>query len=151
MDIRLVFPIVCCAVALSCSHPITFDGPVSGERSIAFTAIRPDSLSLDSCGTSFIGSAAIFGDRLAFVDKQFCWVFLFDKDGRFISRNVGQGDKPTQLPAKKIAFYTQLRSGGYAFLGPTWDVHIFDSTFKRMQDYRIDWHSRGNKEEELRH
>ncbi len=125
---------------------IDWDVPVNNQRGIVYPTISLDSFYLDVVSTSFNGSIHVWKDKLLFVDSKFCWVFVFDTTGKSIGRRIGQGEGPNELPCKKIAAYVPLRDGGHLFIGPSWDVYVFDSSFIKKSDFLIDWHPRGNKE-----
>lgn len=110
-----------------------------------------DSLILDTVSISSSGTLSVLKNKIAFIDHEFCWFILFDTTGKFISRKIGQGDGVNQLPCKKISNYVSRPNGDHIFLGPTWDVYIFDSSFKKKSDYLINWHPKGNKEFILQH
>lgn len=123
-----------------------FIGDTIRKVNLIIDKIDFDSIQIDASRTSFIGSLQIYKNGFLFVDNQFCWVFRYDANGKQISRNIGQGNAPSQLPCKHITAYIPLRNGGHMFIGQSWDVYNFDSNFQKTSDYRIDWHPRGNKE-----
>ncbi len=133
-----------------CYSKIKDTDPFAGENihktNFKLDHLSIDSIFLDSTSTSFNGTLHVYKNDLLLVDNQFCWVFRFDRNGRFISRNIGQGDGASELPCRRITSYVSLPNGGHMFLGPSWDVYLFDSNFVKVADYRVDWHSRGNKE-----
>lgn len=129
----------------------TFVGSTVSKINISIKELKIDSFYLDSSSTSFDGTLHVYKNEILFVDNEFCWVFRFDKNGKFISRNIGQGDGTSELSCKRIASYVSLPNGEHMFFGPSWDVYIFDSNFKKISDYRIDWHPRANKEYMLTH
>jgi len=122
------------------------EGELISKVNLKIGKISLDSFYLDSTSTSFIGTLHVYHDNIIMVDNQFCWVFRFDRNGKLISRNIGQGDGESELPCRKIDAYVLLPNGEHMFFGPSWDVYIFDSNFIKIADYRIDWHPRGNKE-----
>lgn len=123
-----------------------FAGEIIHKTNLKLGHLAVDSILLDSTSTSFNGTLHVYKNDLLLVDNQFCWVFRFDRNGRFVSRNIGQGDGVSELPCRRITSYVSLPNGGHMFLGPSWDVYLFDSNFVKIADYRVDWHPRGNKE-----
>lgn len=111
------------------------------KQNIRFKSVHLDSLVLDSVSTSFMGGIIVQDHCLLFIDQRFCWAIKFDTNGRLTRRYIGQGNAPDELPIKSIQFYTTMQNGGMLFIGPEWDCFVFDSNFKKIDDYGINWNN----------
>lgn len=135
----------------SCSslqEKISYDRTINVRHAdISIPDIYLDSFFLESFHNSFSGNVFTNDNRLLFVDSRFCWVNVFDKNGKFLFRKVGQGDGLNEIAAKKISFYTNTPEGKHLFLGPSWDVYVFDNKFRKEKEYRINWGSKSNLKE----
>jgi hypothetical protein len=64
---------------------------------------------------------------------------------------MGMGNGKNNVPIKTIEFSTFLPNGNMMVIGPSWDVFIFDTAFKKINEYVINWHYNVSKEEMLQH
>jgi len=121
----------------------------SKAKKIRLNNIVLDTIILDKIQSSYFGFLTINNDTLQFVDSRFCWVFLFDKNGKFIKRVLGQGKGPKEISTGVIDSYVTLEDGRHLFVGSSWDCHIFSKHWIRLQEYRINWQIKHTKEEML--
>jgi hypothetical protein len=126
------------------------NAPYVGQTSLTVRNITLDSLKLESIVTSYLGNVHIYDDAFYYVDRKFCYVYKFDKNGKLLNRYAGVGNNPNEMPIKTIVFSTFLPNGNSIFMGPSWDCYIFDKDFKRINDYSINWHFDVSKEELLK-
>lgn len=105
--------------------------------------IKLDTLCLDSIESSYVGSLEIDKGRILFIDKKFCYVFLFDKEGHFIKSVLGQGSGPKELGTNSIEGYSLL-SDGYFFVGSGNDCYLYNDSFSINKKYVI---NKGDKDQ----
>lgn len=150
MDKRLFTVLLITLISIGCKSKIdqevNWNIPIKIPSQSQFVNISLDSIYLDTISSSFNGSLHTWKNKIVFVDHKFCWFFLFDTSGKFLSQKIGQGENQNELSCKKISNYIPMKDGGHMFMGPSWDVYIFDSNFNKKSDFLIKWHSRGNKE-----
>lgn len=103
---------------------------------ISVSSLVCEKFDLDAVESSYIGLLNICKDSILFVDKKFCYVFVFDKDGHFVRRYLGQGPGPNELSTGVIDGFTKMDSG-YLFLGGGNDCHLYDSLFVYRDKYVI--------------
>jgi hypothetical protein len=126
------------------STPVSYQVPISSNKCISYNSFALDSVLLESFPTSFVGFIYITDRKILFIDENFCWVFEFDSSGKYISRHIGKGKKPNELPIKKVSYFAPTATGGYFFIGTTWDCFVFDKNFQRIDDYELNWHPTTN-------
>ena len=80
----------------------------------------------------------------------FCWVFIFDKDGNFHSKHLGQGRGPSEVSTGRIITAEKLPGGGFFIIGGSWDCHHFNKNWERINEYRIGWKHKYTKQEILK-
>jgi len=119
---------------------ISFSVPSIHATNLRIDKIRFDKMALDSFSSSLDGKLYISGSRLIFVDDHLCFLSEFDTSGRFVSRHLGRGKGPDELPVKKIGFFGRTSDGNYFFIGTSWDCYLFDKNFHHLDDYEINWH-----------
>lgn len=94
---------------IACNHDEiehSFVGiPYSNATNIRIHDLEMDSLLLDSVPSSYIGELVIYQDTIFFVDAHFCFVFMFDPDGVFLNKTLGQGKGPKEINIKYIDGY----------------------------------------------
>ena len=113
-------------------------------KSISINSIKLEELELESIISSYVGKLFINNENIGFVDQRFCWVFMFDKDGMFIERHLGQGHGPMEIETGVIEGYALLNDGSYFFIGRSTDGHIFDEQFQRKETFIINRNANKN-------
>ena len=141
--------------ALGCKRPGGSDGinfmcAQTGAKDIRNVHFKLDSVLLDSMSSSYVGESCIQNNNIYFIDEKFCYTYKFDLKGKLIHQYVGQGMGANQLPIKTILLFSPLKAGGFVFIGASWDVFVYDSNFKRVDDYGINWHNKVTKEAMLK-
>jgi len=142
MFIRGFIGILCVAfIVFGCSgsdksmhFAVVFNHP----KSISVTDTEFEELELESVISSYVGKLFINNDIIGFVDQKFSWVFQFDKNGNFISRHLGQGNGPMEIPVGEIQGNALLNGGSYLFIGSSTDCYIYDNKFQRKKTFVID-------------
>jgi len=107
------------------------------KKDILFISIELDSISLEKVESSYTGYLNIYADSIYFTDNRFCWVFVFDKEGKLQGRHLGQGRGPFEISTKFIDSFLFLTSGDKMFLGSTLDFHVFNKNWQRIRQFRI--------------
>ena len=101
------------------------------------TSIDIESFSLDSVESSYIGFLEMNQDTVYLIDKRFCWIFRFTKDGRFIDRQLGLGEGPKEYNCGIIEGYCYLQDGNWAFFDPGAGCNFFSNSFDRQKRLQI--------------
>lgn len=116
-----------------------FFGSLRNESPInSISAITLHPFSLEPIESSYVALLDISDDFIYMVDKKFCWIFVFDKNGHFLKRELGQGQGPNELATGMIDGYTKINSNGYLFVGGGNDCHLYNDKFMLKNKYVID-------------
>ena len=137
----LLFPLL----LINCSTPkpnesteVLFLSPTKDNIcDFKLTSIDIESFSLDSVESSYIGFLEMNQDTVYLIDKRFCWIFRFTKDGRFIDRQLGLGEGPKEYNCGIIEGYCYLQDGNWAFFDPGAGCNFFSNSFDRQKRLQI--------------
>ena len=137
----LLFPLL----LINCSTPkpnesteVLFLSPTKDNIcDFKLTSIDIESFSLDSVESSYIGFLEMNQDTVYLIDKRFCWIFRFTKDGRFIDRQLGLGEGPKEYNCGIIEGYCYLQDGNWAFFDPGAGCNFFSNLFDRQKRLQI--------------
>ena len=99
-------------------------------KNISIKTIMLEKLELEPVESSYIGELFVKNGSIGFIDHMFCWVFLFDKDGMFIERHLGQGHRSNEITCGYINGYACLNDGSFLFVGLNNNCYIYDNQFK---------------------
>lgn len=132
-------------IANSCSTPVTnivnealFPLPENENlRNLEMSSIDVESFPLDSVESSFLGYMEMDHDTIYLIDKKFCWVFRFTKDGRLIDRQLGLGEGPKEYNTGSIDGYCKLIDGRWGFVDSGDGCTFFTNTFERKNRLQI--------------
>ena len=118
----LLFPLLligCSSPELNKDIEKLFPSPTEDNKcDLQLTSIDIEPFALDSVESSYIGYLEMKQDTLYLIDKRFCWIFRFTKDGRLIDRQLGLGEGPKEYNCGIIEGYCHLQDGTWAFLDP---------------------------------
>ena len=106
--------------------------------------IMLDSIQLDHVNSSYVGNVILFNDTLYFIDYSFGWVYMFNSDGTFLSRTLGQGNGPHEIPIKGISSCCFLPNGDKIFIGSTLDGYLFNQDWNLEKSFFIDRSENGH-------
>lgn len=106
---------------------------------IEFEELHLDILKLETIESSYVGFISVSDDSIRFFDERFGWVFVFDEEGVFHQRHLGQGRGPKELPMAGIQFYSPIPAGGHLFVGSSYDFYEFNEHYKRINSSVINW------------
>ena len=112
-------------------------------NSISSITLQP--FSLEPIESSYVALLDISDKFIYLIDKKFCWIFVFDENGRFLKRELGQGQGPNELATGTIDGYVRTLSNGYFFVGGGNDCHLYDDEFVLKNKYIIDKGQRGGE------
>lgn len=113
------------------------DSLVKSTRRIELKHLQIDTIQLDKIESSYLGSIDIYNDSIFFIDKRFCWVFAFDKNGKYNTCHLGRGKGLFELNTPKISAFERLNNGDYIFITTSNDCHIHDQNFQRKEIYKM--------------
>lgn len=109
------------------------------------TSIDLQAFYLDSIESSYVAFLDIDQNNILLIDKKFCFVFFFDKNGHFIRKELGQGQGPRELMTGMIDGYAKIDTSGYFFVGGGNDCHLYNKEFEIQNRYVIDKGERKGK------
>ena len=95
--------------------------PTPTEQNVKKIEIRHldvEPYSLDTIESSYMGYLELRNDTIYLIDKRYCWVFRFTKEGRLIDRQMGLGAGPKEYDCGSIDGYCHLQDGRWIFLDP---------------------------------
>ena len=113
------------------------DSLITSNKRIEIKKLQFDTIRLDRIESSYLGSIKIVGDSIYFIDKRFCWVFTFDKNGKYLNRYLGRGEGPYELNTSKISAFEKLNNGDLLFVNPSNKCFVYDDVFKIKKVYRM--------------
>lgn len=123
---------------------------IESKEQIEINQLNLERIKLDSINTSSFGESLILPDNtIAFIDKHFCRVSVFDTIGKFHQSYLGLGGAPNETQIGRIAAHTLLSDGRLVLFGYNLDFHVFknyanDKMFilkRRCTDNSIDGNS----------
>ncbi len=118
----------------------SFNCPIKGKKSLKIDKIDLNKVCLENANSSLQGSIYFRGNRQYFVDYRFCWVFEYDLNGKLLNRKVGRGKGPLELPVSAIDAFQFDQSGNAYFMGPNYNVYVFDKNWKRENGFLLEKH-----------
>ncbi|WP_421917795.1 hypothetical protein [Marinifilum sp.] len=123
-----------------------FDGEYVGSKNIQIKKIELEEIKLGSnefC--SFEGKVLVKDSNLIFIDERFCFAYVYDRNGKFISTQLGQGRGPMELSAGRLEM-ASLFKDKYVFLGSGMDMHIHDSDWCRLSTTVSNYNKKGRNQ-----
>ena len=106
------------------------------KRDIKYHTAAIDTVKVKIDNTSFSGFSGVNNDELYFFDEYFCWYWRVSIDGEVISRHIGQGRGPDELPASYPDEVTIDVNNTLLVTGASYDAHIFEN-FKNRQSINV--------------
>ena len=97
--------------------------PIEGDRDILFTEIVLDTIPVRLENTSYSGHSGVDDGRIYFLDQFFSYLYLIAPDGTPISRSMGMGRGPNEIPLKQTSAAT-VRDRELLILGSSYDYYI---------------------------
>lgn len=122
-----------------------FIDPVT-KKETKIQTLQIDTISFENIESSFTGTAKIKHNKIYFIDSRFCWAYVFNREGRLISKHLGQGGGPNELNTGFVDSFEPMKDGSFILVGTADDYHIFDSLWVRKKVFTID---RGTNEKEI--
>jgi hypothetical protein len=117
-----------------------FPLPSDLSRRIEFATLDVDTIVLDErdVESSQMGFSGInqYKDYY-FVDSRFCWYYVFDLDGNFKHRYLGQGAGPQETVVGRIATCCLLPDTSLFFMGLQLDHYIYDKYFNKRKYFSL--------------
>lgn len=99
---------------------------VETKEHIEIDSLKLDYIKLESISTSSFGESLILpNNKIAFIDKHFCRVSVFDSIGKFQQNYLGLGGAPNETQIGRIAAQTLLSDGRLILFGYNLNFHIF--------------------------
>jgi len=109
---------------------------INSKRIIKYVNLKYDSIILEKVNSSYVGFSRILDTNIFLVDQKFCWVFIFDKKGKFLYKSLGQGNGPKEINTGIINGYEYLKNTEkHFFIGVVEDCHLYDKDFNKIKTY----------------
>lgn len=136
----------------NCKHEISKDIFIKPEtkKDYKIFNLHIDTLILEKVESSYLGFTRIINNNICFIDQKFCWFFLYNKEGKYLSRYLGQGNGPKELSTGMIDGYEILNNGDHFFIGSGRDCHIYNKEFVKKKTYIVKNTVTIRKENELK-
>jgi len=146
MKTRTIYIIILLSTLIGCKHSDKYESYFATDKfsevNIKNFEINLDTIKLEKMESSYLGAIDYLDTIIAFVDYRFCWVYLFDLNGKLIEKKLGRGRGPNELNMQAIDGFCFLDNGNRVFLGSSNDIHIHDKNWKRVKDASINWKGR---------
>lgn len=115
----------------------------NSEPEIRIQSLLLDSFSLGTVESSYVGMLNLSADTIYLIDKRLCRVFLFDKNGKYVSEALRVGSGPQDINSGIIDGYARIDDKDHLFIGPSNDCYLFDDSFNKQKLFIIDKGTRG--------
>jgi hypothetical protein len=128
---------------ISCKHkqsPSQFPIPDNISCETRYTSLSLDTIILNEDGveSSQMGFSGINKDNdLYFIDSRFCWYYVFDVNGNFKHRYLGQGGGPKETVFGKISTCCILPDTSLFFIGYQLDNYLYDKNFNKKNFFTL--------------
>ena len=127
---------VCLLLTYSCQKVNNTDNrfptSIGTTVDIKYNSLKLDIIILNEDGveSSQLGFSGIHRNQdYYFVDSRFCWYYVFDLEGNFKDRFLGQGGGPMETTVGKIATCCILPDTSLFLLGYQLDHYFYDKNF----------------------
>jgi hypothetical protein len=136
---RNIIFIICLYVFVSCQNKNSFqiEFEKTGATNTIIKSIIVDTIEIDKVLCSYSGISKIVNDQILFIDERFCWVFIFDKEGKLVDKKLGKGRGNKELNTGFIDEYLPLKSNKHLFIGSGMDCHIYNSDWEIEDRYHM--------------
>jgi hypothetical protein len=118
-----------------------FPAPKDNEFDIRYSSIHIDSIILNDEGmeSSLEGFSGVTADKknIYFIDCRFCWYYLFDFNGNFVSRSFGEGQGPQETTVGFIGAYNILPDTSLFVMGYSHDYYVYDRNFYKKRFFML--------------
>jgi hypothetical protein len=81
-----------------------------------------------------------------FIDSRFCWYYIFDGEGNFKHRYLGQGGGPGETTVGKIAAYCLMPDTSLFLLGHQLDHYLYNKNFEKKKFFILSENSTANSD-----
>lgn len=120
---------------------------VDSSKNIEYTSLNLNRIRLDSINTSSFGESCITPDKqIAFIDKHFCTMSVFDTLGHYQQKHLGSGEGPYETQVGRIGAQTFLTDGRLVLFGYNLDFHVFNPQLTDKEIFVINRSSRSKVE-----
>jgi hypothetical protein len=124
---------------ITCKNKIEKEVAVISQKNIQFNSIQISEVEIPKVETSYDGFFTIKDDSIVYLDKMFCWKFVFNKEGELLERSLGQGKGPKEVNTGYIDGLILFKNRKYGFLGSSFDFHIHKENGVREKSFVIGW------------
>lgn len=137
---RCIFILVIVLGISACREDKFYYPEIVNSRNIQIDSIKFERLELNLNGyeSSYYGYSFIDDSCIYYVDKYFCWLFAFTKDGSILFRKLGQGRGPGEVVCKKISGVARCQDHELLILGYTLDHYFFKRNLDRSNAFLLE-------------
>ncbi len=121
---RFIFPVVFAAVFCCCAG-VSADYVYEGGRNLRYSAAEIDTLWLDMEYVSLEGRSGKAGGNIYFFDSFYGYLYLIDVDGNVVSRSMGLGRGPNEVPIRRCTA-ASYDGDEMVIMGSTYDAYIYE-------------------------
>ena len=118
------------------------------ESKLQKITIKIDTLNIRTdIETSFSGNFTICKNSLVFNDLFFGYLFHFDKELKYLSKNLGIGNQSNELKGADYMTYSNVTNKMYVLSSKTGIVAVINSKFQKEKEFKINFNIKRTKEE----
>lgn len=121
--------------------------PIISQSDIRIDSIQFEKIELDlqEYECSYYGFSFVKDRKIYYMDKYFCWLFIFSDTGELLSRELGQGRGPKEVVCKRISSISSCQNGDLLVMGYTLDHYFFNKELEKTKAFLLE----NNKEKKI--
>lgn len=119
---------------------------IRSVKTIQFQSLKADSLMLNPPAFSGSGFFKILGDSIYFLDSQYSALSVFNSEGKFCKKYLGEGEGPGET--KRVNKLLTLTDGRH-FVLSDFTYSLYSPAWQRLATGQIDWEHKNADENEI--
>lgn len=143
----IIIAVITLSLCNSC-HNTEFTYPQTmSQRNIQIDSITFEKIELNpqEYECSYYGFSFVKDNKIYYMDKYFCWLFIFSDTGELLSRELGQGRGPQEVVCKRISSISSCQNGDLLIMGYTLDHYFFNKKLEKTKAFLLE----NNKKREI--
>lgn len=142
---RILYLGVFLSLIIACQEDVSYYPKIVNYRNIQIDSIEFERLELNLNGyeSSYYGYSFVDDSCIYYVDKYYCRLFVFTKDGNLLFRELGQGRGPREVNCKRISGAIKCQDHELLVLGYTLDHYFFRSDFEKSRVFLLENNAAG--------
>lgn len=109
----------------------------NSHKETRVSSITFDTLSIIPPVSSHLIESGIYNENIYIVDRHFCTVLTFSKDGEFLSKDLGKGGGPKETTIGRIATHTRFKDGSFMLLGYNMDHYLYSKDCDKKSSFTL--------------